>query len=647
MATVSKSKTKVGLLVIVVLKAQHLHEASKQQNLFVEVEVTNSGKARTRADSDGEEDPLWDEEFRMTVYEVEGEQQYLHIRTMRQGSATEGEVIGEAKILLDGSWTEFDEWVAIKEDGRYRGEVYLELTWYPRESPEYRDEIGLHRHTSRLGPATRLSRPPAEASGTETAPSNSADRLAGIDFIARDRSKDLDFTSTTSRSRPPIPPPKDYSSIHTGRLPLPGESDEIPAVPSSPLHSPVLQASASGSNSLPLRLPTQMDQQGCNNPASTPRPTASPEPIASLTPPAIVFASQGSVSLPPRPASQMPPIPPPRPTSAAPGLHPSHQSDPLIATASSSLYSDTAALVPPSGLPAAPSPSPPLPGRPASARPLPAAPDGGNQPSISPLDAKRQEAATQQYNYEPAPPAYSPSAAAVAGSSRSPSFPGTVPAPAPPDVEAEVRRSRELMQRRREEEDRERRAAEARRRAEEEARRQRIEAEKLAAEERKRKSEQRRLDAIQASQRAREERIRQEREDARIAAQMAEEAEAAERENLARRRAEDEALAKKLLAEEEAERARQQLERQRIDEDFVRQLREEDQQREDDERRAREEADAAFARRMREEEEAETKRRIEEDERIARSLAEQDRRPPAPPTRSSGGARGSRERSGP
>lgn len=25
------------------------------------------------------------------------------------------------------------EWVPIKEDGKYRGEVYLELTWYPRQ----------------------------------------------------------------------------------------------------------------------------------------------------------------------------------------------------------------------------------------------------------------------------------------------------------------------------------------------------------------------------------------------------------------------------------------------------------------------------------------------------------------------------------
>ena len=48
----------------------------------------------------------------MTVYEVEGEPQYLHVRTMRQGNATDDELIGAAKILLDGSWTEFDGTVA-------------------------------------------------------------------------------------------------------------------------------------------------------------------------------------------------------------------------------------------------------------------------------------------------------------------------------------------------------------------------------------------------------------------------------------------------------------------------------------------------------------------------------------------------------
>lgn len=109
----------------------------------------------------------WDEEFRIPVFAVAGEtQQFLHVRAMRQEREGDDELIGEAKVLLDGSWTEYDgesgdlldvtrglalferrppggcdgltrvghaEWVAVKQDGKYRGEVYLELTWYPRQ----------------------------------------------------------------------------------------------------------------------------------------------------------------------------------------------------------------------------------------------------------------------------------------------------------------------------------------------------------------------------------------------------------------------------------------------------------------------------------------------------------------------------------
>ncbi|GAA5874303.1 hypothetical protein JCM3774_000935 [Rhodotorula dairenensis] len=645
-----KPRREAGLLVIVVLKAQHLHDRhhpGSKQDPFVEVEVTNSGKARTAADIGGGEQPLWDEEFRMRVYEIDGEQQYLQIRAMRATGGADHELIGEAKVRLDGSWTEFDEWVAIKEAGQYRGEVYLELTWYPRANhPDFGEDESLQRRPSRLDSATRLSRLPTEPS----TPSVGADRLTGIDFIPRDRSKDLEFTCSSSGVRPPGPPPKDQAetTYDSGRLPLPGESDETctPPAPSPASPLPEFHAVASGSSSLPLPSPTQSYPPRGSSPSHIPPPTASPEPISSLAPPSIVdFSTQGSVSLPPRPTTRTPlhlgPPVPPRPTSAAPGLQPLHRSDPLVVAASTSVSSLAASLTPPTGDLMRPSPSPPRPGRPASSRPLPAAPThAAAQVPISPLEAKRREAANASAprREEPAPPAYSPSPAP-----RTPSFPGAFPSVAPPDVEAEARRSRELLQHRREEEERDRTATEARRRAAEETKRQQLEAERLAAEERKRKSEEKRLEAIQASQRAREERLRQEQEDARIAAQMAEEAEAAERDNLARRRAEDEALAKRLLAEEEAERARLQLERQRIDEDFVRQLREEDQQREDDERRAREEADAAFARRMREEEEAETRRRIEEDERVARSLAEQDQRrrtptaPVAPPGLASSG----------
>lgn len=51
---------------------------------------------------------VWDEEFRFRIFEVEGEQQYLHVRVMREERKDEVELIGEAKILVDGSWREFD-----------------------------------------------------------------------------------------------------------------------------------------------------------------------------------------------------------------------------------------------------------------------------------------------------------------------------------------------------------------------------------------------------------------------------------------------------------------------------------------------------------------------------------------------------------
>ncbi|GAA6016656.1 hypothetical protein JCM8202_006119 [Rhodotorula sphaerocarpa] len=136
MESTRPERTEIGLLVVVVLKAQHLHDPHhfSKQDPFVEVEVSNSERARTRVNPDGGQQPAWDEEFRIPVFAVAGEtEQFLHVRAMRQEREGDDELIGEAKVLLDGSWTEYDEWVAVKQDGKYRGEVYLELTWYPRQ----------------------------------------------------------------------------------------------------------------------------------------------------------------------------------------------------------------------------------------------------------------------------------------------------------------------------------------------------------------------------------------------------------------------------------------------------------------------------------------------------------------------------------
>lgn len=58
--TLEPCRREAGLLVIVVLKAQYLHDrhvTPETQDPFVEVEVTNSGKARTAADLGGGEHP--------------------------------------------------------------------------------------------------------------------------------------------------------------------------------------------------------------------------------------------------------------------------------------------------------------------------------------------------------------------------------------------------------------------------------------------------------------------------------------------------------------------------------------------------------------------------------------------------------------
>lgn len=118
------------MLVVVVLKAQHLadpHRFSKQDPL-VELEY-DSRRERTQVDKGGGQTPrtlpvsnarkkladcqsrtraVWDEEFRFRIFEAEGEQQYLHVRVMREERKDEVELIGEAKILVDGSWREFD-----------------------------------------------------------------------------------------------------------------------------------------------------------------------------------------------------------------------------------------------------------------------------------------------------------------------------------------------------------------------------------------------------------------------------------------------------------------------------------------------------------------------------------------------------------
>lgn len=564
----------------------------------------------------------WDEEFRIPVFAVAGEtEQFLHVRAMRQEREGDDELIGEAKVLLDGSWTEYDgesadlldmkrglasferlppgcygtltpprhaEWVAVKQDGKYRGEVYLELTWYPRQDVSHLhttkkvitisddalqidDPAVPQPHPSELGPAASSA-----SLGPGTAEAGPA-TVEGIQFVPRPRrDPGLDFAHTAPSRPPPVPPKDD--------LLTPPETSPSPVAGIGPRSTTPATTAFPGV----VRTPSPLE-----SPRAAGLFAEAPGPVAT-----------GAASLPPRLEAMTlrsaPPPVPPRPASASPRNPDSTFSGPP---------------------------------RPESAhRPLPSTPDGlGRTPGESPLDAKRREAAESQAAGSlvaaAPPPAYG-----AAPQGDGPSFPGAFPTPGSHRGSFEQTRphagtsdgtAAERLEeiRRREEEERSRRARLER---EEAIRLQQAEARRQEQEARQQRLEQERLEAIRASQRAREARIRQEQEDAAIAARLAAEAEEAERRQIEARKAEDEALVQRLLEEEQAEEARQLREREQADEAFVRQLREEDRRREEEERKAREDADAEFARKMREEEDAERRQRLEEDERIARSLAEQD-----------------------
>ncbi|KAJ8295547.1 Merlin [Rhodotorula toruloides] len=691
MADGPRHRRELGMLVVVVLKAQHLadpHRFSKQDPL-VELEY-DSRRERTQVDKGGGQTPLWDEEFRFRIFEAEGEQQYLHVRVMREERKDEVELIGEAKILVDGSWREFDEWVQVKEGGKYRGEVYLEATFYPAIQQPV---TNLQRRPSKLDPSSRLSRIPAVLPPSlQPGMPMLAHRLSATSL------REVDETA------PPVPQKHGASEpgeTGDGLLPLPGEPDS-PELPPTlrPSQAPTTASSPAlvglagiarvhEQHQVPARLPTPGTQEYLPHPhppspsphpavtgfhyspthvtmpdsyaapaalysspspapySVTPQPYANhssapppahyspsnqiaapyehyPAPATPSHPPAIAQQYQPSphlvVSAPPvphpglsaEPSSLSPPPVPPRPSSTSPSPAPSQLSPPPAAPKprrsppppppphSPSAHS--------SGRPSiGTSPSPPP--RPATSRPLPPNPAGNDRPSLSPpVDTKAREASSSSEPYRAPPPAYSPSESQASPSladaaSRQSSLEAQRQAEAQKAEEAA--RAREEAERRRQQ------------REEEELRKQREKEERAAQIERER------IKRVEAAQRALAEKQRQEQEDARMAAQLAAEAEEAERRKEEEQRAADEAV-RRLMEEERAEEERRRREREAADEAFIRELREEEARREAEERRAREDADAAMAQRLREEEEQERQRRLVEDERIARSLAEQD-----------------------
>ncbi|GAA6064688.1 hypothetical protein JCM10212_001607 [Sporobolomyces blumeae] len=658
--SLSPRKRELGLVVLVILKAQHLpdpHHFSKQDPFCV-AQLGEEPPVQTRVDRGGGQHPLWDEEFRLKLYEVEGEPQILNLKVMRQERPDDAELIGEGNVLIDGTWKEFDEWIELKKDGKYAGEVYVEITYY--EAQRRRPSNEIQRRPSKLDPATRANRIPSTLQ-----PGGVAASLSNLSIRESRESKIL----------PAVPEPttEQRTGSSSSLWPFPGEP-ETPGLPQSLTpgrpapRSDVHQVPQHYAHqAVPLPFPgEQASQQEPSHPGSFARPpfsnTTSSEAANAMqqyhgptgsTPTPYLSASPHQYILSPL---EQPGIRPPSsyPYTNSPS-HPAHQSYSIPRTHLSPCPSPSLAPKLASYPQPSPSPTPldalpdhrrpPIPPRPSSASSeirIPGAYDPApsphpSPPAIPPKPASPAPSLPRRTSHSPTPslpdrfhstrplptnpagdsrPAPSPSLSDKRAEASRDHEQVTVPPPPPPAYVADES-TRDAA--RRHAEERERRRAEN-----EERERRRAEDEERARLERARVADERKLARIKAAQDQLAARIKQEQDDARLAAEADERERQAERDRREREQAANEAFIRQLQAEEEDEARRRRAEAERRDEELARRLRDEDEA----ERRRREREDEEFVQRMRDDErrleDAERARRLVEDERLARTLAERE-----------------------
>ncbi|KAH7925481.1 hypothetical protein BV22DRAFT_995360, partial [Leucogyrophana mollusca] len=151
----SKDK-ELGTLVVVVLKARHLHQPSfYKQDPYAQVAFNGLTK-RSKVDPKGGQHPVWDDELRFPVLVDPSEKnRTIEVSCWKEEPRGEDKLLGQGKVDISETLKtgEFDDWVQLETSGGARGEVYLEMTFYAAAPPP------LTRRPSKLSPSDRLSRP--------------------------------------------------------------------------------------------------------------------------------------------------------------------------------------------------------------------------------------------------------------------------------------------------------------------------------------------------------------------------------------------------------------------------------------------------------------------------------------------------------
>ncbi|CCM01411.1 uncharacterized protein FIBRA_03462 [Fibroporia radiculosa] len=140
----------LGTLVVVVLKAKNLPDKHLIYKQDVFAQATIHGKTKkTEVDVKGGQHPLWDEELRFPIFRsTSQEDRTLEISCWRKEPGAD-EIIGKGKVDIsetlrtgefDGKFLGFPtysvltpssvDWVQLEVDQLYRGEIYLEMTYF-------------------------------------------------------------------------------------------------------------------------------------------------------------------------------------------------------------------------------------------------------------------------------------------------------------------------------------------------------------------------------------------------------------------------------------------------------------------------------------------------------------------------------------
>lgn len=282
----------LGTLVVVVLKARNLKDKHSfyKQDVYAQITINGITK-KTAVEVKGGQHPVWDEELRFPISTDTSEKaRTLHgscwsVEPRGDESVGEGE-LDISETLKTGEFDGEDskdiqlaetadilflaDWVPLKVDGTYRGDLYLEMTFYAAGPPP-----ALTRRPTKMKPSERLKRPDKAYAYPVTSPPHENSSLPATGHPQRHDPRNAASRSVSPHyKRDALPPLPEEATAATAA--------SVPSIlrPGKPNKSP---SPGRGPGAVQQPLPSNFSPGHSRNPSLTP-PSQGHSPPKSLMP---------------------------------------------------------------------------------------------------------------------------------------------------------------------------------------------------------------------------------------------------------------------------------------------------------------------------------------------------------------------------